>query len=80
MFSKTTARKHSSLALSLLYGPTLMSIHDYWKNHSFDYADLSWQSSVSAFDMLSRFVIAFLPIKQPIKPFDVSSCGAREDS
>ena len=23
--------------LSLLYGPTLTSIHDYWKNHSFDY-------------------------------------------
>ena len=22
--------------LSLLYGPTLTSIHDYWKNHSFD--------------------------------------------
>ena len=26
----------SSSALSLLYGPTLTSIHDYWKNHSFD--------------------------------------------
>ena len=25
------------LALSLLYGPTLTSIRDYWKNHSFDY-------------------------------------------
>ena len=24
------------LALSFLYGPTLPSIHDYWKNHSFD--------------------------------------------
>ena len=24
------------LVLSLLYGPTLSSIHDYWKNHSFD--------------------------------------------
>ena len=23
-------------ALSLLFGPTLTSIHDYWKNHSFD--------------------------------------------
>ena len=34
---------HSSsinlLALSLLYGPTLTFIHDYWKNHSFDYMD-----------------------------------------
>ena len=30
----------NSLALSRLYGPTLTSIHDYWKNYSFDYADL----------------------------------------
>ena len=27
-------------ALSLLYGPTLISIHVYWKNHSFDYSEL----------------------------------------
>ena len=26
----------NSLVLSLLHGPTLTSIHDYWKNHSFD--------------------------------------------
>ena len=26
----------NSLALSFLYSPTLTSIHDYWKNHSFD--------------------------------------------
>ena len=26
----------NSLALSFLYGPTLKSIHDHWKNHSFD--------------------------------------------
>ena len=26
----------NSLALSLLYGPALTSIHAYWKNHSFD--------------------------------------------
>ena len=29
----------SSLVLSLLYSPTLTSIHYYWKNHSFDYMD-----------------------------------------
>ena len=28
--------KISSLALSLFYDPTLTSIHDYWKSHSFD--------------------------------------------
>ena len=27
----------NSSALSLLYGPTLTSIHGYWKNHIFDY-------------------------------------------
>ena len=39
----------NSSMLSLLYGPTLTSIHDYWKNHSFDYTDFCWQSDVSAF-------------------------------
>ena len=34
-------RINSSL-LSLLYGPTLTSIHDYWETHSFDYRDTSW--------------------------------------
>ena len=37
----------SSLVLSLLYGPTLTSIPDYWKNNSFDYMDLCQQSDVS---------------------------------
>ena len=41
--------------LSLFYCPALVSVHDHWKNHSFDYR----QSNVSAF--LSRFDIAFLP-------------------
>ena len=35
--------------LSFLYGPTLTSIHDYWKNHSVDYLDLCQQSDVCAF-------------------------------
>ena len=39
----------NSSALSFLYTPTLTSIHDHWKNHSFDYADLCQQSAVSAF-------------------------------
>ena len=32
----------NSLALSLLYGPTPTSIHDYWESHSFAYMDLCW--------------------------------------
>ena len=29
-------------ALCLLYGPTVKSTYDYWKNDSFDYKNLSW--------------------------------------
>ena len=39
----------NSSVLSLLYGLTHSSVHYYWKNHSFDYMDLCWQSDVSAF-------------------------------
>ena len=35
--SNTTGQKHPFSVLGLLYGPTLTSIYDYWKNHSFDY-------------------------------------------
>ena len=42
IFSNTTFQSIISLVLSLLYDPTLTSIHDYWKNHSFDYTDLCW--------------------------------------
>ena len=37
------------LVLSLLYGPTLTSVCDYWKKHSFDSTDLCWQRDVSGF-------------------------------
>ena len=30
----------TSLVLSFLYSPTLISMHDYWKTHSLDYMDL----------------------------------------
>ena len=34
--SSTQFHSINSSALSLLYGPTLTSVHDYWKNCSFD--------------------------------------------
>ena len=37
VFSNITVQNINSLVLSFLYSPTLMSIHDHWKNHSFDY-------------------------------------------
>ena len=36
VFSNTIVQSINSLELSLLYGPTVTCIHDYWKNHSFD--------------------------------------------
>ena len=39
----------NSLVLSLAWGPTLTSVHHYWKNHSFDHVDLCQQSDISAF-------------------------------
>ena len=61
VFSNTTVQKHHFfgaqpfffffffLVLSLFYGPNLTSVHDYWKNHSFDYTDLCQKSNVSTF-------------------------------
>ena len=37
VFSKPQFKNINSAALSFLYGLTLTFIHDYWKNHSFDY-------------------------------------------
>ena len=42
--------QHHNLKASSLHGPTLKSIHDYWKNHSFEYTNLCWQSDGSAFE------------------------------
>ena len=39
----------NSSLLSLCYGPAITSVHDYWKNCSFDCMDLCQQSDVSAF-------------------------------
>ena len=49
-FSPTPQFKSiNSTVLSLLYGPTLTSVHDYQKDHSLDCMNLCWQSDVFAF-------------------------------
>ena len=47
--SSTQFKSIKSSAVSLLHGPILTSIHNYWKKHSFDYMDLCQQSFISAF-------------------------------
>ena len=50
VFSSTIVGEHiNSLALNLLYGPTLTTVHDYGKSYGFDYMDFCWESDVSAF-------------------------------
>ena len=49
--SPTTQFKSiNSLILSLLYGPTLTSIHAHWRNHRFDYMNL----------LLAKWCLCFL--------------------
>ena len=62
---KSILQHHSSktsvfFMLSFLYGPTLTSIRDYWKNDSFVYDFVSKVMSL-LFNRPSRLVIAFLP-------------------
>ena len=50
---KSLLQHHSSKA-SILWGLAFFIVqlshpHDYWKNHSFDWMDLCWQSNVSSF-------------------------------
>ena len=47
--------------LSLLYGPALTSIYDYWKNQALAIWTFTGKAVSLLFDMLSRFGIAFLP-------------------
>ena len=49
IFSSTIFWRHRFFGVSLLYGPSLTSIHNYWKNHSFAYTDLCRQSDAFAF-------------------------------
>ena len=41
--------RHQFFGTQLFNCPALISIHDYWKNHSFDHMDLCKQSNLSAF-------------------------------
>ena len=48
VFSNTTVQKHQFFGAQHFYNPTLTSIHDYWKNHGFDYMNFCHQRDVSA--------------------------------
>ena len=61
-FSPTSQLKSiNSLVLSFLYGPTLTSIHDYWKTIALTRRTFVGKVISLLFNMLSRLVITFLP-------------------
>ena len=64
----------NSSVLTFLYSPTFTFIHDYWKNHSFDFC---WQMSL-LFNMLSRLVIAFLPRSKCFLMIGLQSASAEK--
>ena len=51
----------NSSVLSLLYGPNFTFVHDYWKSIALTIWTFVGKMMPLLFNMLSRFVIAFLP-------------------
>ena len=56
---------NNSSVLNFLYCPTLISIHDYWKNHGFSYMDLCQQSDVSGLVSYQDPAINFSLLQTP---------------
>ena len=50
-----------SSALSIFYCPALTSVHDYWKNHSFDCTDVVNKVMSLLLNTVSRFGVSILP-------------------
>ena len=80
---KPQLKRINSSVLSLLYGTTLTSIHDYWKKQSFGRQTFVDKVMPLLFNMLSRLVIAFLPRRKHLLiswlQLPSSDFGAQED-
>ena len=61
VFSNTTVQKHQFFGTQLSYGTTLKSIHDSWKTIALTRWIFVGKVMSLLFNMLSRFVITFLP-------------------
>ena len=61
VFSRTTVWKHQFFSTQLVHSPTLTSIHDYWKTTALTRQTFLSKVMSLLFNMLCRFVIAFLP-------------------
>ena len=70
----------NSLELSFLYGPTLTSMHDYWKNHSFDQTDLCRQSNLSAFHVIYTQLLCVIATEQQNTVPFLKVCGGGKNA
>ena len=61
VFSSTTVQKHQFFGILPSLWSNSHSIHDYWKNHSLTIWTSAGKVISLLFNMLSRFVMAFLP-------------------
>ena len=61
VFSSTTVWKHQFFSIQPSYRATLTSVHDYWKNQALTIWTFVGRVKPLLFNMLFRFVIAFLP-------------------
>ena len=59
--SSTTVQKHQFFGAQPFFGPTLTSIHDCWKTIALTRWTFVGKVMSLLFNMLSRFVVAFLP-------------------
>ena len=71
---KSLLQHHSSKALVLWCSALLIASSSNWKKYSFDYTDLFGKVMSLLFNMLARFVIAFLPRSTPLLISWVQSC------
>ena len=71
VFSRTTIRKQQFFSTQLLYGPALTFIHDYCKNHCFDYMDLCHQSDVFLSDSNRASQVALVVKNLPANAGDI---------
>ena len=80
VFSNTTIQSINSLALSLLYVPTLTSVHNYWKIMVLTIQNFINKVMYLPFNMLSIFIIYLLPRTQQVAEIIVlSNFGAPQN-
>ena len=75
IFSRINESINSSV-LSLLHGPTLTSVPDYWKNIALTIRTFVIKVMSLLFNMLSRFVRAFLPRSKDLLISQLQSLSA----